>query len=121
MDVHCCPDIRLSCVRFDSSAGDVNYKAVCSNGGGTGTTVDTGIAAVDLGTHGVRLFEISFNDSTGVVTFSIDGNQVATISTTLPATGTFLRAFHIVENLAATGSAKTAQGVWSYMNISSDI
>jgi hypothetical protein len=67
------------------------------------------------------LFAISFNDLTGVVTFTIDGNQVATISTTIPAAGTFLAALQVVENLAPTASAKTAQGVWSYKNISSDI
>lgn len=110
------PTGKFAAFRFDSGV-DGHYTALCSNGGGTVTAVNCGIVPVDLGTHGLRRFRIQFDDTNGKVLFYIDGLLKATITTNLPSS-TGLVAIHTVTNLLAT---KTAQAVFAYQSMESDI
>lgn len=110
------PSGKFAAFRYDSGV-DTHYAAVCSNGGGTVTAVSCAIVPVDLGTHGLRRFRIQFDDTNGKVLFYIDGLLKATITTDLPSS-TGLVAIHTVTNLLAS---KTAQAVFAYQSMESDI
>ncbi|MGA8151751.1 MAG: hypothetical protein WB952_12435 [Terriglobales bacterium] len=75
------------------SASDTNWQCV-SNNNGTQTIVDSGVAA-DTAFH---KFTVSY--SVGTLTFSLDGNTVATITTNLPDTSQIFGPIVWADNVA---------------------
>jgi hypothetical protein len=69
--------------RYSTVAGDTAWQCVVSNGSAD-TVVGSGVAG-DVHSHS---FAFQCDDTSGSVTFYIDGNSVATVSTDYPSAGT---------------------------------
>ena len=76
--------ISLIGFRYSTAAGDSNWQAVCQTPSGQ-TVVDTGVA-VGLAEHNFSIVVVS----TSQIKFYIDDALVATISTNIPTSTTFL-------------------------------
>lgn len=74
--------VKYACFRFSSTASDVHFQCICSDGTST-TIVDSGITPVVSTSY---RFGIVCDDVGGSVKFYINGSLVATISTHLPGT-----------------------------------
>lgn len=77
------PSGNYAMFRFSTFASD-GHIMCCTSDGSTQTAVSSGVSA-DLASHS---YGLEFDDVTPAVKFYIDGNLVATITTTLPASGT---------------------------------
>jgi hypothetical protein len=84
--------------RYSTSASDTNFECGSSNAG-TSNFTSSGVAA-DLAKHTLEIF---INDSNSTIYWFIDGNQVCSSTTDLPATGTNMRHTISLEDLAAAG------------------
>jgi hypothetical protein len=87
--------------RYSTNAGDVNFQCVTQDGSASGQTVVSSGVAADTAYH---TFKITW--AAGHFLFSIDGTQVADISTTVPANSTTGRmsALAHIDNLALTNN-----------------
>lgn len=97
--------------RFSSVAGDANWKCVTADGSGE-TVTDSGVTA-DTKSH---RFAFIVDDSVPNVKFYIDGVLVATVTTTLPASGTTFG--HILGSAYISSSG--AHPVFGYLEIEAD-
>lgn len=99
------PNVGYAMFRY-SSGTDTHWQAVCGTDSAHQTVVDSGVA---VSTSSPQRLQIEYNGTT--VIFSIDGTQVAAITTNLPASK-ILRLFGSVDN-KNTANAGTCS--WSYM------
>lgn len=93
------PNVNFIGFRFSPAAGDTHWKAYASQSNVAFTVVDTGIVPDTANSH---LFEIKQN-APGIFLFLIDGVQVASINTNLPANST-LMAIAVMQVQGATQS-----------------
>lgn len=100
--------------RFAPAAGDVNFQAYACTDGTHFTIVDTGIVA-DTAAH---TFEVKNSAGGAIMLYFIDGVQVATISTNVPATSVLLGSTISVDNLGTTNAAGVKLA-YSYLETSS--
>jgi hypothetical protein len=82
--------------RYSTVAGDTHWMAVV-NTAGTQTVVSTGITPDGNG----HVFAIQPSNSGATVNFLIDGTQVASISTNVPAASFVMRAINSVQGIGA--------------------
>lgn len=95
--------------RFSTAVPDTNWQAVVSDGTNQ-TVVDTGVAP---STTLPQLFHVEWSKGGGEIRFKINGNTVATITTTLPTADTAMRNVFGVKNLV--GGAGTARSLNWYV------
>jgi hypothetical protein len=101
------PALNLCAFRFHAGV-DANWQCITQTDATHHTITDSGIAG-DLNPH---LFEIGY--SAGSVIFKIDGSQVASNNTNLPASSVNMSPFAGVDNIAsgASQNIKIAFNYW---------
>lgn len=80
--------------RYSTVAGDVNWQAISDNGSGVPTVVDTGVLPSIAAS---QIFRIEWDRSPASVRLYINNTLVATLATTLPASGTVMGYLAYVE------------------------
>lgn len=94
------PIFNMVAFRFDTSVGDTHWQAICQTDATHHTVVDTGIVPDVSGA--LHTFEFRMAQGVpGTVNFFIDGTQVASINTNVPASTTFFNYVAYVETLAS--------------------
>ena len=93
--------------RVDNAVDGTTVKAWCDNGSGTPTVVSTGVTWAASTAYKLKYFLTGSS-----ATFYIDGSLVATITTTLPSSGTDLGIFAAATQVASgAGDARKHIGI----------
>lgn len=93
---------------WSSTIGSGNWQAVCQTDASHQTLVDTGIPASSTSRHLFKMVKTG-----GAVVFSIDGTQVATVNTNVPAAATLLKQFMYLMNHVITQQSLFAYFMYS--------
>ena len=93
--------------RFDTGASDTNYQAWCNDGSGGGTITDTQVAVNSTTT---KFFKIVVSGDGTSIAYYINDTLVATHTTDLPTTTTYINGGLYVTTL--TGSTRALRIGW---------